>query len=144
MCSLAEIKVSLWCKVLIWSKLERPVPCPRLHLAVSQRAWSPFHRSIKATDSVRGDGGQTEVRQTIHLGGERLICASVATWLPATGTHLFIFVPWKFHEPRVYSTCNGPAVTKHSIAITSTALPFHFFLFPLFHSVEEISCWNIY
>lgn len=52
----------------------KPVTCPRLHLAPSPRVQSLFHRSAETTNCVRGDGSQTELRQTVAIQETTCLC----------------------------------------------------------------------
>lgn len=75
----AGIEVSVCCKVLVWSKLDLKSGLQSHASAQPMSAFSPvseslFHWSVKATDSVRGDGGQTKLRQTVAIWETTVLC----------------------------------------------------------------------
>lgn len=131
LCSPATIKACLCSKVLDWLKLDGPeewtsvpsqVTCPCLHLALSQRVQSLFHWSAKTTDFVRGDGSQTELRQTVAIWETTDLCepASPHHCLPCASIKgpIFHFCPLvKFmRNPWVYSMRNSPPQSRNTAA----------------------------
>lgn len=127
----------------------RPVPCPGLHLASSHRAWSLLHWSVKATESVRGTGGQTEVRQTAAIWESTVSC------VPALPHHclpcLRIKGPiFSFSSPGIFTLeftvsvmafCSHERAEKNNINRASFSFCLPFLLSP---PVRENSCSNIY
>lgn len=100
----------------------KPEPCPSLHLAPTQRAWSPFHWSAKATESVRGDSGQAEVRQTENIWESSLDAspASPHHCRPCARTNEPVFhfrlLVFSREAVEVYSMCNGPPRSRNAAA----------------------------
>ena len=124
----------------------KPVPCPCLHLALSQRARSLYHWSAKASDAVRGDGGQTEVRQTVA------IWESIVPCVPASPHHCRPCVrikPSIFHfrlvvfswETLEFTVC-VMAHCSHETKQHNNKKSASFLL--LSRSVKETSCSKIY
>lgn len=118
----------------------RPVPCPCLHLALSHRVRSQLHWSVQATDSVRGDGGQTVLRQTVA------IWETTVLYEPASPHHclpyvrikrpIFHFCPLEFSWETleftvcVMALCSHETQQHNNINITSFSF-FPFSSFPL-------------